>query len=171
MVNKYEILKERAEKLKEKIDIASQESNALKVLSFFLADERYALEAEFVKRVIALKYYTPLPCTPEYLMGIINLESTILAIIDLKKLFNLPDKGITNLNRVVIVNYEGIEFGIITDEIIGRENIDIKEIQTALPDIAGIDSSLIRGVTADKLIVLDTKKLILDERLTINDKI
>lgn len=171
MKTKEEILLERAKILKEpKQDIFSDTLSEA-VLAFYLADEQYAFEAEYVKRVIALKHYTPLPCTPDYIMGIINLESRIIAIINLKTLFNLPDKGITNLNRLIILNYDGIEFGILADEISGRIEITKKDLQHSVPEIAGINTELIRGITSEKLIVLNTKELIKDKRLTINENI
>jgi purine-binding chemotaxis protein CheW len=104
-------------------------------------------------------------------MGIINVESRILALINIKKLFQLPDKGITNLNRVILLEHNGIEFGVLVDEVTGREQIDFAELRTGLPDIAGLDRKLICGVTPDRVIVINTQNLIADKKLYINEKV
>lgn len=170
MKTKLEILKERAEILKHPLYQEAETEKREAVVSFYLADEQYAIEASYVLRVIALKHYTPLPCTPDFIMGVINLESRIIAIVNLKSFFHLPDKGITNLNRLIIVSYDGIEFGILADEIIGRYEVGANDIQHAIPEIAGINAELIRGITKDKIIILNTKRLITDKRLMINEK-
>ena len=170
-IDKQKIFKTRAEHLRQEIINEKQQTKTLPVLSFFLADEKYALEAEYVERVIALKRFTDLPCTPDFILGIINVLGKILAIIDIKKLFNLPDKGITNLNRVIIVKYKGIEFGVLTDEIIGREDVAVADLQENLPNIAGIKSLLVRGVTKDRLIIINTMELCKDKRIIIDEKI
>ncbi|MCF7911214.1 MAG: chemotaxis protein CheW [Candidatus Cloacimonetes bacterium] len=165
------ILKQRAESLAAAIPSAEQKGVCIPVLTFFLADEKYGLEAEYVDRVIALKRFTDIPCTPDYILGMINVQGEILAVLDIKKLFRLPDKGITNLNRVIVVGYEGIKFGILCDEVAGREEVPENEMQAKLPNIAGIKSALIRGVTKDRLIIINTLEFFKDKRIIIDEKV
>ncbi len=168
---KQKIFKERALKLRQEQPKVESRGRTISVLSFYLADEKYALESDYVERVLALKRFTDLPCTPDYILGIINIKGNIIAIVDIKKLFNLPDKGITNLNRVIILDHGGINFGILTDEIIGREEVELSELQGKLPNIAGIKSTLIRGITKERLIIINTGELFNDPRIIINEEI
>lgn len=165
------VFKERARLLCQERKLAEKSGLTVSVLSFYLADEKYALEAEYIESVIALKRFTDLPCTPDYILGVINVQGKILAVIDIKKLFKLPEKGITNLNRVIILSYKGIEFGVLTDEIIGREEVPLSEIQKKLPNIGGIKSDLVRGVSKDRVIIINTRELFQDARITINEEI
>jgi purine-binding chemotaxis protein CheW len=165
------ILKQRAEMLAAVTAEEEQKRSGIPVLTFYLADEKYGLEAEFVDRVIALKRFTDIPCTPDYILGMINVQGEILAVLDIKKLFSLPDKGITNLNRVIIVENEGIKFGILCDEVAGREEVQHHEMQGKLSNIVGIKSALIRGVTKSRLIIINTREFFKDKRIIIDEKV
>ena len=165
------ILEQRAKILAAEIPKVVKEQVGIPILTFYLADEKYRLEAEFVERVIALKRFTDIPCTPDYILGMINVQGEILAILDIKKLFNLPDKGITNLNRVIIVENEGIKFGVLCDEVAGREEFQKHEMQGKLSNIVGINSTLIRGVTKSRIIIINTREFFKDKRIIINDKV
>ena len=93
------------------------------MLEFSLAYERYALETAFVREVYPLKEFTPLPCTPPFVLGIISVRGQILAVIDLKRFFNLPEKGLSDLNKVIILRRGGLEVGLLADAVSGVQAI------------------------------------------------
>jgi len=169
--DKEKIFRERAELLSQTRERSENVQATISLLTFYLADEMYGVEAEFVERVIALKRFTDIPCTPDYILGMINVLGEILAVIDIKKLFKLPDKGITNLNRVIILENENYKFGILCDEVIGKEEVPLQEIQKSLPNIAGMKSALVRGVTKGRLIIINTQEFFKDKRIIIDDDI
>ena len=165
------ILKQRADLLKiqeEKEDISGEQIDGLE---FLLVKERYALDSCYVSEVIHLNELTQLPCTPEFILGIINVRGKIISVIDLKKFFNLPEKGITNLNRVIIVKHDGIELGILADEIIGSPIISLNKLQRSITTITEVQDDYIIGVTEDRLIVFDIKEFLLNEKLIINEEV
>src|ERR1700726_1698325 len=75
----------------------------LDVLEFRLAQERYAIETRYVREVHPLKDLTPLPCTPPFVLGIVNVRGRIVPVFDLKKFFDLPDQGLTDLHRIILI--------------------------------------------------------------------
>jgi len=131
----------------------------------------YSVDAKYISEVIPLKELTPLPCTPDFIMGIINVRGKIIAVIDLKKFFNLPKKGITNLNRVIVVKYEDIELGILADEIIGSTHIFPDKLQKTISTITGINNDYLMGVTEDRLIILNIKEFLLNKKIIINEEV
>lgn len=168
---KKRILKERALVLqvekKDTIDIGEK----LKVLKFTLSDEQFGIDINFVKEVIFIKNLTPLPCTPDFILGIVNVRGKILSVIDIRKFLHIPTKGISNLNRVFIVHQNDLEFGIVADEILGNEIIPLNSLQSKLPVIIENTGDFIKGVTKERLIVLDIMHLMLDERIIVNEEI
>lgn len=168
---KKETLKQRAETLK--IQLAKEEVSGtiIQGLEFLLADERYVIDSTFVVEVIPLKDLADLPCTPDFILGIINVRGRIISVIDLKKFFNLPEKGITNLNRVIIVNHDGIELGILADEIAGNNEIYVDKLQSKITTITELQDDFIIGITEDRLIVLDIEEFLLNEKLIINEEV
>lgn len=168
---KKKILKERADLLKIQVEKEEIPGEQLEVVEFLLTDERYAIDANYVCKVIPLKELTQLPCTPDFILGIINVRGRILAVIDIKKFFNLPEKGITELNRVIVVKHQDIELGILTDEIIGSTHIFPDKLQSSIAAITDIRNDYLMGVTQDRLIILNIKKFLLNEKIIINEEV
>ena len=118
-----------------------------------------------------LKEFTPLPGTPPFVFGIINFRGQILSIIDLKKFFELPEKGLTDLNRVIILHSKEMEFGILADAILGLRAIPIKAMQPSLPTLTGIRTAYLKGVTEDRMVILDGAKVLSDKKLIVHEGI
>ncbi|OYW02490.1 MAG: chemotaxis protein CheW, partial [Acidobacteria bacterium 37-65-4] len=108
------------------------------MLEFSLAYERYALETSMIREVLPLRELTPLPCIPPFILGIINLRGQILAIVDLKRFFNLPANGLSDLNKVIVLRHRRLEVGILADAVMGVRAIPLLEVQTQLPTLEGL---------------------------------
>lgn len=172
---KQEILRERAEILARAVQ-SDEVRESLEVVEFLLAGERYALETAHVQEVYALKELTPLPCTPPFVLGIINVHGHILPVIDVGYFFDLPfdlpTRGRRNQNRVIIVRAAGearAEIGLLADAVVGVQSIDLQEIQTSLPALGGARAEYLRGVSAARLIILDALRIAGDERLIVRE--
>lgn len=163
------ILKERARILQKDSEDSDGMKEKMDTLEFMLSNEKYAIDSTYVSEVVKIKDLTPLPCTPSFILGIINRRGQILSVIDIKKFFNMPEKGITNLNRVIIVKHEEIEVGILTDEIVGNSAIDLDVLQTKVPSVNEIADNYILGLAKERFIILDIKELLLDEKIRVNE--
>jgi len=164
---KKRILKERAKKLACEPKTDPREQEHVDVVEFLLAYERYAVESAWVREVYPLKDITPLPGTPPFVLGIINVRGQIVSVVDLKKFFDLPAKGLTDFNKVIIVRDELMEFGLLADEVRGVRQILQQEIQPSLPTLTGVRAEYLKGVTADRLVVLDIARLLADPQMKI----
>jgi purine-binding chemotaxis protein CheW len=161
------ILKERARNLAREEKADDRREERLEVVEFLLASERYAVESSWVREVYPLKDLTPLPGTPPFVSGIINVRGQIVSVVDLKKFFDLPAKGIANLDKVLIITDGRMEFGLLADGVAGVRGMALREIQPALPTLTGVRAEYLRGVTADRLVVLDAGKLLADPAMRI----
>ena len=135
---KRQELKKRARKLAEEPPQETDGEEYLEALEFSLANERYAIETVFISEVYPLKELTSLPCVPAFFLGIINVRGRIVTVIDLKRFFELPEKGITELNKIVIVESDNMELGVLADEIKGIVSIPMSGLQPAIPTLTGI---------------------------------
>lgn len=165
------ILKARAQALARKPEPAQAADEHIEVVEFLLAHERYAIESQYVREVYPLENLTPLPCTPGFVLGIVNVRGEILSVIDLKKFFELPEKGLTDLNKVIVLQSENMLFGILADVIVGARRIALTEIQPSLPTLTGVREDYLRGVTAQRLVVLDAEKLLTDEGIVVQEQV
>lgn len=168
---KKKILKDRAKKFAKESSSKVNEAEDIEIIQFTLAYEMYGIETLYVREVFPLKGLTPLPSTPAFLLGITNVRGKILPVIDIKKFFNLPEKGLTDLNKLIILYSDGFELAILADLIIGATNIDLNKLQPALPTLTGIRADFLKGVTNDGVIILDGEKISKDKRIIINDEL
>jgi purine-binding chemotaxis protein CheW len=167
---KKAILRKRA-KLLARQPLQEKTGGGLDVLEFLLSYETYAIEMSWVAETYPLKDLTPLPCTPSFVAGIINVRGRILSVIDIRKFFDLPEKGLADLNKVIIVHKEEMEFGILADEILGTRTIPLSEVQPPLPTLTGIREEYLKGVTRERTAILDGSKLLADSNLTVHEEV
>lgn len=166
----HAILKERARALalEPRQVVASRE--LLEIVEFRLAAETYGIAAAYVGEIHPLQEFTPLPGTPPFVLGIVNIRGQILSVVDLKKIFNMPEKGMGQLNKVIILRDERMEFGILADEIHGARAIEKASIQPPPTTIGGLDAEYLLGVTGERVIILNAEKIFGYEKLIVHQE-
>jgi purine-binding chemotaxis protein CheW len=146
-------------------------NDVVEVLEFTLAHERYAVEAHYVRQVATLEHLTPLPCTPAFVLGIVNLRGAILPVLDLKSFFELPVMGLTDLNKIIVLQSEKILFSILADEILGVRNVLLRDVQTSLPTLTGVRKDYLKGVTPERVALLDAEKFLGSEIIVVREHV
>jgi len=166
------VLKERAKALaKPRGAQATASDESLEVVEFHLANERYGIESRYVRDVDPMKDLTPIPCTPPFVLGIVNIRGQILSVIDLKRLFDLPVKGLTEIDRIIVVRDGAMVFGIHADSVVGVRRVERKELQRSIAAFSANREELLMGVTGDRLIVLDASRLLASKELVVNEQV
>lgn len=168
---KKEILRERAKALARIPEVEAADQKRLEVLKFQLAAEIYAVELRFVGETYPMKKFTRVPCTPPHIFGVVNVRGRLLSVIDIKKLFNLPEAGLTDLNKIVVLQQENVEFGLLADAVLGVGVILENDIQPSMPTFTGIQTEYFRGVTKEQLIILDGGKLLTSKALVVHEEV
>jgi purine-binding chemotaxis protein CheW len=163
------LMDERARSLARVAVRDPEPSEVLEVASFTLAGERYAIETRYITKVVRLTDFTPVPGTPEFLGGVLNLRGEILALIDLRAFFGIASTGLTDLSRILVLGLERNEFGIMADDVAEVTTLRVDEVldtPASLPGGGGRAPLL--GVTSDARIVLDGSALLGDPALYID---
>lgn len=166
-----EILRTRARALARTAEAAPEAGAMLDLLEFRLAQERYAIENRLVQEVSPFKELTLLPCTPAFIRGIVNVRGRILPVLDLKRFFDLPEVGLTDLHRVILVRGGDVELGLLADDITSLRMIPVSSVQPAPATLTGIRSDFLKGVTAERLIVLDLARILADPGIIVNEEV
>jgi purine-binding chemotaxis protein CheW len=167
---KKRVLKERARRLaKEEEKILDHDS--IPVVEFMLASERYGIESSFVREILQIRELTHLPGTPPFLLGIINIRGEICSVIDLKKFFGLPDRGLPEFNKVIVIENKAMKFGIVVDSVVGTRQILCISLKPPPPTFTGIHAEYVRGVAPGPVIVLDGERILEDRNLIVNEQV
>lgn len=141
---------------------------AQKLLSFGLGKEEYGLDILAVREIIGLIDITPLPRTPEYVKGVINLRGKIIPVIELRTRFGMPSVSYTEETCIIVVDVptegdsESRLMGVVVDTV--REVLDIPTSAIEPPPEFGcsIPMDYITGIGKVKekvVVMLDTTKV------------
>lgn len=161
-----QILKARAKVLAE-APATGDSLESIEILEFQLANEHYAVETCYVREAYPLDNLTALPHTPDFVMGVANIRGEILSVVDIKRFFGLPEKGISHLNQLIVLESGSMIFGILADFLTGVRRLPIEQIRTARKSPTGINGCYIHGITSSGLAVLDAKALLTDEKIIV----
>jgi purine-binding chemotaxis protein CheW len=137
------------------------------VLRFGISGELYAIASEHVAQVLPLSQYTPLPSTPAYVLGIVNVRGRIVSVLDLRVLFELPVDSLSERNFLLILQSPQMEFGVLIDQVLGIAQIRRDALQKAPVNLTGVRASYLLGVTDEQATVLDGARLLGDPELTV----
>ncbi|MCP3673938.1 MAG: purine-binding chemotaxis protein CheW [Gammaproteobacteria bacterium] len=164
------IRQEKGEKTAEQVKVEQY-------LSFIMDSEEYAVGILSVREIRGWESVTPIPNTPDYVKGFINLRGIVVPIIDLRQRFNLEVVEYTDTTVVIILNTTAqIDcqnlVGIIVDAVSEVYDIAPDTIRSA-PNLGSqIDTQFIKGIVEinDKMIILTEVQTLLDtEELFSND--
>lgn len=152
----------------EDLGINPGSNGTMQVLTFMLDGEEYGVDILQVQEIKGWQDATPLPNTPAFVRGVINLRGTIVPIVDLRSRFSLDaiDYGPTTVNIVLRVEAEGQHervVGVVVDAVSDVYDLDPASVQPS-PDFgSAIDIDFISGLaTVDEkmLILLDAAALL-----------
>lgn len=134
-----------------------------KYIVFKLKEEIYGVPVEQVRSIERIQSITRVPGAPTFVQGVINLRGVVLPVIELRKRLNFESEEYTDNTRIIIVNVDDVEVGLIVDS--ARDVIDIPDDQVeAAPEIVGgVEAEYIRGVAkldSNLLIILNLDKVL-----------
>lgn len=135
-------------------------------LTFMLAGEEYGVEILRVQGIQGWESATPIPNSPEYVLGVMNLRGAIVPIVDLRKRFGMEsiEFGPTTVNIVLKVENEDQNrtVGIVVDAVSEVYPLDEETIQPA-PAMGSANTGFIKGladVEGKMVILLDVDKIL-----------
>ncbi len=116
----------------------TQKDTANQFVVFYLDEQRYALHLSSVERIVRIVEITHLPKAPDIILGVINLRSRIIPVINIRRRFNLNEREIDLLDHLVIARISMRSIAFIADSSEGVFEIPENEIEAAddiFPDL------------------------------------
>ena len=127
-----------------------QSDNEGKYLTFQLAEEGYGIGILKVREIIGMLPVTPVPQTPMFLKGVINLRGQVIPVVDLRLKFGLMEEEYTERTSIIVVEVKGvannIPIGIVVDTVSEVINIQAQEIEPAPVFGVDLNTSFILGM-------------------------
>jgi purine-binding chemotaxis protein CheW len=96
-----------------------------KLVTFSLDDRAFALYVSAVQRIIRVVEVTPLPRAPDIVVGIINMQGTVIPVFDIRIRFQLPAREVQLNDQMIIATTTMRTIALITDSV--NDVIEIPE--------------------------------------------
>ncbi len=128
-----------------------------KFLNFFLEREEYGIEILKVREIIGTMTITPVPRTPDFMRGVINLRGTIIPVVDLRLKLDMESSDIGD-SCIIVVEAQGVQMGIVVDKVSEVLDINGEDIENAPAFGPHVNTDYILGIGKSK----DGVKLLLD---------
>ena len=126
------------------------------VLVFVLGEEEYGVDILKVQEIRGYEKVTPIPSSPAYLKGVVNLRGTIVPVIDLRVKFGMPEPRYDSFTVVIVLRIAGRVIGIVVDSVSDVVRLAASEVKEAPRLGALVDSSFLAGLATqdDRMILL-----------------
>ncbi len=153
------------------MDVAEQIANGLdndmeadgnQFLTFLLAGEEYGVDILRVQEIKGWNAATPIPNTPDYIRGVINLRGTIVPIVDLRRRFGLEPMEYGPMTVVIVLKVlhgdKSRVMGVVVDAVSDVYNVQEDALKPA-PDFGSVvNVDFVKGLAT----VEETMVIILD---------
>lgn len=139
---------ELAKKMDQAINVMSEQEG--KYLTFSLDEEEYGIGILKIKEIIGMMPVTPIPRTPAFVKGVINLRGKVIPVIDLRLRFGLEQTEYTERTCIIVVEIEREEgqmmIGLVVDSVSEVLNIKGDDIEPTPTFGASLNTEYILGM-------------------------
>ncbi|AFP29966.1 MULTISPECIES: chemotaxis protein CheW [Marinobacter] len=143
----------------------TKDDEVLQYVTFRLDDETYGINVMQIQEVLRYSEIAPVPGSPDYVLGIINLRGNVVTVIDTRRRFGLNDADITDSSRIVVMESADQVMGILVDSVAEVVYLKSSEIEAA-PNVGSEESArFIQGVcnkNGELIILVEFDKMLTD---------
>jgi len=162
------VLEERARALARSTEEDESSGETIGMVVLAVGEERYGVEVQDVQEIEPLDKLTPIPGTPGFWSGVVNLRGSMYPVLDIERYLGLPSVELVESPKVALVSRNGLSVGLLVDEVPEIRQVRVSEISPPVAD-GSSKAEVVRGVTPDMLSVLDLEALLSDPALVIED--
>lgn len=141
-----------------------------KLLTFSLGSEGYGVSILKVKEIIGMMHITPVPKTPDFVKGVINLRGKIIPVMDLRLKFTMEEKQYNERTCIIVVeiNVKNTQrlLGVVVDMVSEVVSITDDEIEPPPQYGSRLDNNYILGIGKIKdrvVIIIDIDEIFLQD--------
>jgi purine-binding chemotaxis protein CheW len=143
-------------------DVTPEEET--RICLFTMGDELYAIPVEVLTEIIISQKIFPVPTTPPHVLGVINLRSTIVPIVDIRPALSLPKQSMPK--QIAIIKNRAVTLGIVVDsvsEVVAVPNSSLMTVPDAGAPAGRSRSRFLKGIVQRKegvAALLDMERII-----------
>ena len=151
-----------------KAEETQKEEKIIQLIVFHLGNEEFGADITQVREIIRKSTVTPIPDSPDFIEGVINIRGEIAVVINLKARFLLPTEEEGEEKHIVITEQEKTLFGLKVDEVTEVLRIPETDIKPTPELVTRIEEKYVKGVITLEnrlIIMLDLSNVLSEEEL------
>ena len=168
-----EIFRKRARNLLEVLNVEDHsESELLQLAVLALGRELFAIELNVVLEFTDIKNPTQIPCTPDHIVGCMNLRGEILTIVDIRGVLNLGLSARTRGNKLVVARIGDITVGVVVDDVLDIRAVPTRDLHDIPSAVRAFNKDFLRGAVSfgDRFaLLLDLPRVIREGGVVLGD--
>jgi purine-binding chemotaxis protein CheW len=134
----------------------ARRSELLQLVTFGLGNENYAVNILKVQEINRIKEITKVPNAPSHVEGVINLRGRVMPVINLRRIFGLPEREHDAQTRIMIMDIQGVTMGLVVDSVSEVLRIPASIVEATPPMASDMNTEFITGIAKleDRLVIL-----------------
>lgn len=151
-------LMEITEEPKEK----KEKKETVQIIGFYLEDSLFGVDIAHVIEIIKLREITPLPESPHFVKGVLDLRGKVIPIFSLRAKTGFQEKEDLEKGRIIVIDNPRGNYGFIVDSVTEVLRVDNSSIDPKPELISGVSAEYISGLIKlddELLIFLDVNRI------------
>lgn len=167
-----ELLRQRAQQLASSQEESRDEAMTLWsrdqiYLCFRLIDKSYGLPLSAIREAIALRSIVHLPGAPQHIVGLTRLRGQIITLVDLRRFWKKEAIGYVDNPLAIILDMNGVEFGIVCNGIEGLVELAPEEISEVPKNVSAPLADCLLGLARREIMLIDPTSLLEQPRFLV----
>ncbi|MEG5065073.1 chemotaxis protein CheW [Microcoleus sp. B3-A4] len=144
---------------------------------FVLNGEYFGIPLDVVREFTDINQVTPVPCTPDRIVGNMNLRGEILTLIDIRSVLNMSLNMLETANylsKAIVVEVADLVAGIVVDEILDIIYLNVSEMAAVPAALHSANREYLRGtaIYGEKMMaILNLQKLLTKGGVVVDEEV
>ncbi|WP_424930522.1 chemotaxis protein CheW [Amaricoccus tamworthensis] len=137
-------------------------SQSREIVTFRLSEQDFCIDIMNIREIRGWTQPTPLPHSPHYVRGLINLRGAVLPIMDLAERLGLPAREATARDVIIVAMVESQLIGLVVDGVSDILTVSQNDIQPTPTMGAESSQGYVEGIMSidDRMIrILDLARI------------
>jgi purine-binding chemotaxis protein CheW len=172
-ITESEVLKNRSDILSQ-LQASEETGEKIELVIFQLNTDFFALDVHHIDEIRGLTEITPVPCTPDYILGICTIRGNIYSVIDIRNFFNAEDQPVTDASMLIIVASMDFHACVLVDSVMERQSVNKSDIKHSTTGMKNIETGYVSGFIMynQKIVtVINWEGFISHSKLIINEEV
>ncbi|GEM_PF-1845770 len=168
-----QLLRQRADQLAQVLQ-EENKGEMVDLVIFQLGNEWFALDAHHIMEIRQVSDITPVPCTPDHVLGIATIRGNIYSVLDIRNFFGCEDRTVTDQSMFLLTSSRDFQTCLLVDAVLQKQNIARQDIKPTASGLKAIDAGYVSGfIFHDQKIVtlLNWEGFITHSKLIVHEEI